>query len=300
MAQRSHQRVEILRENVESVVRDSLSPISAGRAMTKLRPYFNDIITPTAVKKIPVKTIRCDLHKNSNQPNIDRFRSKNSYNSSLNPISASVPSLLFELKQTLASNSPSKLDSITNSNSHIEKSTVQVNNFQHNDKNVSEIDEIIYEMNNIHRKKMYDSGALINILKIERTSRKPDFSGFWKWKDDLLKTQSISSYPESVDSKLTKLSKVEDEVRAYLGQTKKNKNHDFRRRQLAKISRMKQVYFSNINYQDPMSDCDSDDGTVPSSRRKKTPNMSQKRTLNNAIVDDKLVSSISLYPALFF
>ena len=240
------QNKERLRREIDGILQ-TLSPSSASQALQSLVPLLQELsnIEHNASNSSPTK------YKSPHQPNIDRYRNRKLQHSptSLVPRTAAstLPSITSMLaahyrKQAKECHSAASVGSSSDSVSPARTSTHSIDD-----------GSPIYERERSSSTRSgtsrptYNANAAVSFMKLERNSRRPDYSSMWNWKDG--KGDDESSILTDMDNK----SKLEQEITDYLGAVKRSSTSSRQRQQVQGVQRVKQLYFAGTGMG---SDCD--------------------------------------------
>ena len=201
--QTKNDRNLILKKKIENAIRDSLDPLSAQRALESLHPLLLDLSGPDNRQRQSYKSLnqkerqqqqlsnhiygkdscaqkKCDHRVTlpSIQTILEDYRKVSSRSLGVHTLprcSVSEPIPVLEMFDQRSSNLISPIDS-----------TVTVKRQDHRQREHQSQNKIDAAQQMGQKNNSYDADAAISLLRLERTTRRTDFSTFWDWRKNKL------------------------------------------------------------------------------------------------------------------
>lgn len=248
----------LLRKNIEDAIRNSLDPLSAKRALDSLHPVLKDLSVTDA------RLLQNAGNRDRQQPSLNQIREKEKeYHSrrkhDQRVTLPSIQSILSDYrKKSPAVNLPAVpiLRSVSEPIRVVEmfpRQNVLLNTLG-SECSTSRSQLQMQSSRNVPqdhylkpKEVTYNADAAVSLLRLERITRRPDFSAFWDWKmkntANLNNGNSGESSKKSAKNPLSK-DQLEREIAIYMGNVQDSTGGKRKESKVQRVKRMKEAYSS--------------------------------------------------------
>jgi hypothetical protein len=267
-ASRERQQPQLLRQNIEAKIRETLSPLSAKRALDQLRPLLAELddglmepieepspgvrhpLSKTTTTTMTAATTTVAKHMDSSHG-----RRKRNQNAVVLPSITSILAEHYSKRLVDGGNnnhgaaSPAGSLGASRGARSATSDTLSVTRVAVPLRAASSTTEQAMERIRGklagHTQPTYNAPAALSLMRLERNTRKPDFSAFWNWKDDASSTGAEETEARRGEMK----AQLQREVAEYLGTTtaKPTSPATRQREKVERVQQMKMTYFHGNN-----------------------------------------------------